>query len=454
MKTSIPNISKPYLLDDFLASTNLVVRLFVNSVKGNEETINFVEPTFTGYSPQNIDNSKWSISVLNKDYATCKYSIPIVFNNLDETYLSQPIVGYYVTNEAGDNLWYENFETIKALDVEEGISVNLTVNLNKPDSGRTFVVIILENSNTDSSLIPNDSTIQISNEFWGTVAAAESLTDSMNRDLGSFKSIFNLVLDPNIFPSIATPFTFTALFQCYGFNDLTTNLTISNKGLNVINLSLTPLNDLPPMPTATPEPDYNDSDTITLYGPYDSKAGVTFGSISEDTFSFLYKSNAAETPANMLIFINDLCVASVDYFGGYTGEIFNYTNGSRNFNGVFAEQVRFTVAGPGPTIPPSSSNTTYNNGDLVVLSGPTDFAGGLSISSGGLEKLKFNYLENGGEAPLRMIVYLDGSLVASIDYYSKYSDQPMTFISDGGLVFNSYFNSPSINLNSQSGTPG
>ena len=225
MKTSIPNISKPYLLDDFLESTNLFVRLFVNNVKGNEETISFVEPTFTGYSPQNIDNSKWSVSVLNKDYATCTYSIPIIFNNLDEIYLSEPIVGYYVTNEAGDSLWYETFEKIKALDVEEGVSVYLTVNLNKPDSGRTFVVIILENSNPNSYLIPDDSTIQMSNEFWGAVAANGSLTDAMNRDLGSFKAIFNLVLAPNIFPSIAAPFTFTALFQCYGFNDLTTNLT-------------------------------------------------------------------------------------------------------------------------------------------------------------------------------------------------------------------------------------
>jgi hypothetical protein len=453
MKTSIPNISKPYLLDDFLESTNLFVRLFTNNVKGNEETISFVEPTFTGYSPINIDNSKWSVPVLNKDYATCVYSIPVVFNNLDEIYLSEPIVGYYVTNEAGDNLWYETFETIRVLDVEEGVSVHLTVNLNKPDCGQTSVVIVLDTSDPNVSLTPNDSTIQISNEFWGDVAAEGSLTDAMNRDFGSFKAIFNLILASNIFPSEDAPFTFTALFQCYGFNDLTTNLTVSKKGVNVINLSLTPLANPPPMPTATPEPDYNDADVITLYGPYDSKAGTTFGSISEDVFSFLYKINAVETPANMLIFINDLCVASVDYFGGYSGEAFSYTNGSNSFNGVFSEQARFTINGPGPTAPPTGSSTNYNNGDLVVLNGPADSDGGLIMNSAGLEKIKFNYLEDGGQTPLTTVVYLDGNLVASINYLSKYSDRAMIFVSNTGLVFNSYFNSPSINLNSQNGTP-
>jgi len=451
MKTLIPSISKPYLLDDFLASTNLFVRLFVNNVKGNEGVISFVEPTFTGYSPQNIDNSKWSVSVLNRDYATCTYSIPVIFNNLDAFYTSQPIVGYYVTNEDGDNLWYETFETSKLLGVEEGISVYLTVNLNKPDSGRTFVVIVLDTSDPNIYLIPNNSTMEISNEYWGSVPANGSLTDIMNRDFESFKSIFNLVLSPNIFPSDGAPFAFTALFKCYGFNDLTTNLTISKKGINIINLNLTPLDNPPPAPTVTPEPDYNDSDVITLYGPYDSKAGVTLGSISGDVFSFLYKSNVAETPANMLIFINNLCVATVDYFGGYTGDNFSYTNGSNNFNGGFTEQVRFTVTGPGPTVPPTGSNTNYNNGDLVILNGPTDSAVGLKMTSIGLVKLKFNYLENGDQAPLNMIIYLDGNLVASVDYLSGYSGQPFVFISSSGLVFNSRFDSPSINLNSQNG---
>jgi hypothetical protein len=54
---------------------------------------------------------------------------------------------------------------------------------------------------------------------------------------------------------------------------------------------------------------------------------------------------------------------------------------------------------------------------------------------------------------LTTVVYLDGNLVASINYLSKYSDRAMIFVSNTGLVFNSYFNSPSINLNSQNGTP-
>jgi hypothetical protein len=353
MKTSIPNISKPYLLDDFLASTNLFVRLFTNEVNGNEETIVFTEPVFVGYTPQNIDNTKWLVSSLNENYATCTYSIPVVFNNLDSTYASEPILGYYVTNEDGDNLWYEKFETSKVLYVEEGVAVNLTVNLNKPDSGRTFVVIVLDTSNPDVYLVPNDSTIQISNEFWGGVAAAGSLTDAMNRNFGSFKAIFNLVLDANIFPSSGAPFTFTALFQSYGFNDLTTDITISNKGVNIVNINLTPIDNPPPLPTATPEPDYDNGSVITLYGPYDYKAGVTFGSVSEDVFSFLYKIDSSEIPVNMLIFINDICVASVDYTVGYVGETFSYINGSNNFTGVFSDQARFTVSGPGPTIPPA-----------------------------------------------------------------------------------------------------
>ena len=352
MKTSIPNISKPYLLDDFIASTNLVVRLFVNNVKGNEETITFSEPTFTGYSPQNIDSSKWSVSVLNKDYATCIYSIPIIFNNLDETYLSEPIVGYYVTNDVGDNLWYDTFETIRILDVEEGMAINLTVNLNKPDSGRTFVSIVLNTSSPDVYL--TNSTLQISNELWGDVSVGGSLTDVMNRDLESFNSVFNLVLSAEIFPSVQTPYKFTAFFQKYGFEDLSTEIIVPKKGINIIYLNLDPVDNPPPMPTLVPEPDYNDDDIITLYGPYDEKAGTTLSSISEDIFSFSYKKDTQSNPENMCIFINDLCVASVDYFSGYRGSSFNYTYGSTVFTGVFSLEPKFTVDGPGPTVPPTS----------------------------------------------------------------------------------------------------
>lgn len=353
MKTSIPNISKPYLLDEFLASTNLFVRLFTNSVKGNEEIVSFVEPTFLGYSPQNIDNSKWSFSTLNEGYATCTHSIPFIFNNLNQIAPSEVIVGYYVTNEEGDNLWYETFENSKILYIEEGISIYLTVNLNKPDSGRTFVVITLSTSDPTINLVPDNSTIQISNEFWGDLSANGSLTDAMNRELESFKAIFNLVLDSTIFPSEEARFRFTALFQCYGFNDLTTEISVSKKGVNLINLNLTPV-DNPPIPTIPPEPDYADAELITLYGPYDSKAGTTLGSISEDTLTFSYKEDVVEMPANMAIFINDVLVASVDYFSGYLGEDFYYLNGTNNFTGKFAEQVRFSVFGPGPTIPPTS----------------------------------------------------------------------------------------------------
>lgn len=351
MRTSIPNISKPYLLDDFIASTNLFVRLFINNVKGNEETITFLEPAFVGYSPQNIQNSNWTVSVLNKDYATCIYSIPIIFNNLDPTYVSDPIVGYYVTNDLGDNLWYDTFETSRILGIEEGVAVNLTVNLNKPDSGRTFVTLVLNTSSPD--IYSTNSTLQISNELWGDVPVGGSLADIMNRDLESFNSVFNLVLSPDIFPSNNTPYTFTALFQKYGFKDLSTEIIVSNKGINVINLNLDPVDNPPPMPTLAPEPNYNDDDVITLYGPYDEKAGTTFSSISEDIFSFSYKKDIQSNPENMSIFINDLCVASVDYFSGYKGNSFDYTYGSTVFKGVFSPEAKFMVDGPGPTVPPA-----------------------------------------------------------------------------------------------------
>jgi len=348
MRTSIPNISKPYLLDDFIASTNLFVKLFVNNVKGNEETIIFLEPDFVGYSPQNIQNSNWLVSILSKDYATCTYSTPIIFNNLDPIYASDPIVGYYVTNDVGDNLWYDTFETSRILSVEEGMAINLTVNLNKPDSGRTFVTLVLNTSSPD--VYSANSILQISNEFWGDVPVGGSLTDIMNRDLESFNSVFNLVLSPEIFPSVETPYTFTAFFQKYGFKDLSTEVIVSKKGINIINLNLDPVDNPPPMPTLLPEPDYNDDDIITLNGPYDEKAGTTLSSISEDIFSFLYKKNIQSNPENMSIFINDLCVASVDYFSGYKGSSFNYTYESIVFTGVFSPEVKFTVDGLDTTV--------------------------------------------------------------------------------------------------------
>ena len=339
MNTTIPDISKPYLLNDFLSGTNFIACLFTNDIVGDENPLTFSEPTFSGYSQINIDNQKWNVASFDINYATCTYSESIMFNNTGSV-PTEEIYGYYITNDSGDVLWYEKFNLAKIAGVEEGIAINLRVNLNKPLSGLNLVSIILDSS--VSGFPVTDSSLSILTENWNSQSVPGSLTDLTDRNLNTNNSIFNLLLNNDIQPSTDKPFTFTYLIQSIGFENLIGNSSIDHSGVSVVNQTLTATT---PLPTVTPEALPSNGTQLTLYGPFDTKAGITLSTGTDDAvFVFNFIEDSVYTfPENMKIFINDNLVASVDYFSAYEAHAFAFTYQGHALNGSFNSNVYFSI---------------------------------------------------------------------------------------------------------------
>lgn len=348
MNTIIPNLSKPYLLDEFLSASDFAVRLFTNNIVGDEENITFNQPAFSGYDFYSINKNEWNVSTLNINYATCTYKKAIVFNNTGELE-SEIIYGYYVTNSSGEILWYEKFSAPKTIGFEEGIAINIRVNLNKPGGGLNFISLVL--SSLDPQIPIKSSSIYILTEMWNDNSVLDSLIDITNRNFNSNNAVFTMLLKSNIVPSVDYPYTFTVLVQSYGFDNLVYVGSITQPGITSFGLTLTPSS---PQPTVPPEPPYVTGDNIILYGPYDIKAGLTLTSLSADSnFQFKYLNNAnLGIFSNMLIFINNIQVASVDYFSSYDGQPFTLNYETYSLEGTFAPVITFSVPPPGP-VPPT-----------------------------------------------------------------------------------------------------
>lgn len=350
MNTSIPNISKTYLLDEFLSSSDFTVHLFKNNIVGDENPIIFVEPSFSGYSSVSINPNNWNASILDINYATCTYNKPLIFNNSGNV-TSETIFGYFVKNLSGDTLWYEKFNSPKIINVEEGLAINIKVNLNKPGSGYNFVTLILTSSIPDIKI--KNSTISIQSENWNGSNVSGSLIDITGRSFVSNNSIFSLLLKSNIRPSASRPYTFNMTINSEGFNTLNYSGSISTDGLNSF---IVPLDAIFPPPPAPTEPTRSDGDLIELFGPFDSKGNTTFVCITEDSkfsFTFFTESITNPSPFNMLIYINNVLCASVDYFAYYNNKSFNLQFESYNLSGNFSpNNVYLTVPGPGP-VPPT-----------------------------------------------------------------------------------------------------
>lgn len=228
MNTSIPNISKPYLLDEFLSSSDFIVKLFTNNIIGNEDPIIFSEPMFSGYSQTSLLSNNWNVSVLDVNYATCDYKTAVVFNNLGESQ-TEPILGYYVTNQNGENLWYEKFSSPKIIGIEEGIAIKIKVNLNRPGAGFGFVSLVLNSSTPEIPI--SSSTISFISQTWNGNLVPGSLIDITNKNFYSNSSVFTMLLTPDIIPSYDYPYEFSVLIESDGFDDLVYSGSISNSGL-------------------------------------------------------------------------------------------------------------------------------------------------------------------------------------------------------------------------------
>jgi hypothetical protein len=346
MSTIIPNISKPYLLDEFLASFNFTVCLFTNNVVGNENPINFDQPVFNGYVNKQLSPEKWSVSELSENYATCTYIEPIMFSNSGNEN-SEQIYGYYVKNNLEDVLWYDKFENSKVIDSKKAIIVKLVVNLNKPLGGLSLISLVLKSS--DSSIPLTFSSVSIGTETWNNITSGGYLVDITGRDFNSNNNMFNFLLRSDVIPSSDNPYAFEYEIQSYGFDSLNTSSSIINSGVTVIEKTLYPVANPPPV-TLPPN-----GQTITLHGPSETKVGLTLNTAIEDSsFVFTYLENSLISfPDAMLIYINNILVAQVDCFTLYMGENFTLNYQGYTLNGVFDSDVYFNVAPPGPTLPVS-----------------------------------------------------------------------------------------------------
>lgn len=343
MSTIIPNISKPYLLDEFLASFNFTVCLFTNNIVGNENPINFDQPVFNGYVNIQLSPEKWSVSELSENYATCTYIEPIMFSN-NGSENSEQIYGYYVKNNLEDILWYDKFESSKVIDSKKAIIIKLVVNLNKPLGGLSLISLVLKSS--DSSVPVTFSSVSIGTETWDDITSGGYLVDVTDRSFNSNNSMFNFLLRSDIVPSSDNPYTFTYEIQSSGFSSLSTSSSIVSSGITVIEKTLSPAT--PPPVTLPPN-----GQTITLYGPSETKVGLTLNTATEDSsFVFTYlEDSLVSFPDVMLIYINDILVAQVDCFTLYMGQNFTLNYQGYTLNGVFDSDVYFNVASPGPTFP-------------------------------------------------------------------------------------------------------
>lgn len=347
MSTIIPNISKPYLLDEFLASFNFTVCLFTNNIVGDENPISFNEPVFSGYTNKQLSPEKWNISELNENYATCTYLEPILFVNNDNEN-SEQIYGYFVKNDIEDILWYDKFENYKVINSKEAIIIKIVVNLNKPLEGLSLVSLVLKSS--DNSTLITSSSVSINTETWGDISSGGYLIDVTNRDFNSNNGMFNFLLKSDIVPSSDNPYVFTYEIQSYGFDNLNTSSSIVSSGVSVIEKTLYPTT--PPV-TTPPETLPPNGQIITLYGPSETKVGLTFNTAIEDSsFVFTYlEDSLISFPDAMLIYINDILVAQVDYFALYIGQNFTLNYQEYTLNGTFDSDVYFYVSPPGPDFP-------------------------------------------------------------------------------------------------------
>lgn len=89
------------------APTNLVLRLYINSVDLSTEsftTSSFTEANASGYAAVTLTGANWTVST-SSGVSTAVYNTSINFS----FNVGQSVYGYYVTNTSGQIMWAEQF---------------------------------------------------------------------------------------------------------------------------------------------------------------------------------------------------------------------------------------------------------------------------------------------------------------------------------------------------------
>jgi hypothetical protein len=117
MPLVVPNAGERKLLEyivgkSSLPSGQLVLHLYKNNLDLSTEeftTGSFTEVSGYGYSSVTLTGSNWAVSTAGTGISTAVYNAGITFSFTGTGSESIDVQGYYVTNNANDILWAEEF---------------------------------------------------------------------------------------------------------------------------------------------------------------------------------------------------------------------------------------------------------------------------------------------------------------------------------------------------------
>jgi hypothetical protein len=98
-----------------------------------------------------------------------------------------------------------------------------------------------------------------------------------------------------------------------------------------------------------------------------------------------------------------------------------------------------------------TSATGSNSGGTPVtystaINGPSQTLANTTITSAGAEKLEFDQLTSGSNAPYNMVISVGGVQKASVDTFDRYAGKPFRFTEANGTTHTGVFTSPSVNF--------
>lgn len=108
MALVVPNITEQAVLEDFLETEDLFLRLYSNNVTPAETdtAATFTQVTGGGYAEITLDKDDWTITPGAPTFAV---QVSKSFNFTGATNAPGTIYGYYVVNGAGVLQWEERF---------------------------------------------------------------------------------------------------------------------------------------------------------------------------------------------------------------------------------------------------------------------------------------------------------------------------------------------------------
>jgi hypothetical protein len=129
-------------------------------------------------------------------------------------------------------------------------------------------------------------------------------------------------------------------------------------------------------------------------------------------------------------------VVGMNYYQQINGKYYPLNNNASNPLAVeYTSAVPVANPNPNPTPTPFTTSVT----------GPSATAASTTITSGGAEKLEFNELTSGTNAPYNMVISVGGVQKASVDTFDRYAGKAFRFTDANGTPHTGTF-APAVNF--------